>query len=259
MSVEASSEFTASAAPCPPSGQHSSRSKRTRSSGGCSPSARSIAHRQTDTTKPPNADLTAPCSEPAQRSPDSVLHDLSGAASIEPLELPAADERAAPASSADGGHGRAPTEAERASLECTVCYSWLQPPFKRCSNEHPICAACRPSFESEECPICRVSIEAGALRDDEPAAALAAQISLPCANGCNSAVPYLSLREHEVRSCRLAPLLCPFREAVQLGPAGWSTGGRCDCRGLDLGDADGPPAGGGRGGEAPSPRPEARL
>ena len=89
-----------------------------------------------------------------------------------------------------------PTEEEQASLECPVCYSWMQPPFRQCNNEHPICSECRPSYEREECPICRVSIESNALQPNEALEALATRLSLPCANGCGEVLSYAVVRPH---------------------------------------------------------------
>jgi len=127
---------------------------------------------------------------------------------------------------------------EMASLECPVCYDWMQPPFMKCKNEHPICSECRPSFKSDECPICRASIERDSLLADGALEALASRLSLPCANGCGAVLPYKALRQHQQRTCDFAPKGCPFREVLEFGPAGWRTAGRCECRGLDIHDAE---------------------
>ena len=123
------------------------------------------------------------------------------------------------------------------SLECPVCYSYMQPPFLQCANSHAICNECTSHPELSSCPICRVSIdEDGSLTASNKLTTLAATVEVPCSNGCGASLPYLSLRDHERLECPRAPRTCPIRAGFSFDAKGWSASGPCDCRGLDIAD-----------------------
>jgi hypothetical protein len=123
------------------------------------------------------------------------------------------------------------------SLECPVCYSYMQPPFLQCGNAHSICNECCKAGDLTSCPICRVSIEEeGSLAPSSKLATLAATVEAPCSNGCGARLAYLSLRDHERLECPLAPRTCPIRAGFAFDAKGWSASRTCDCRGLDVAD-----------------------
>ena len=128
-------------------------------------------------------------------------------------------------------------EEDLSSLECPVCYSYMQPPFLQCGNAHSICTECCKAGELTSCPICRVSIEEeGSLAPSSKLATLAATVEAPCSNGCGARLPYLSLRDHERLECPRAPRTCPIRAGFAFDAKGWSASRTCDCRGLTSAD-----------------------
>ena len=112
---------------------------------------------------------------------------------LQPLPMPALAAKGS-TSSDIGAVSTASTADELSSLECPICYSYMQPPFLQCVNAHPVCTDCKKAGSLDKCPICRVGIEEDALQADSRLETLAARVELPCSNGCGLNLPYLAAR-----------------------------------------------------------------
>jgi hypothetical protein len=107
---------------------------------------------------------------------------------------------------------KAPTDNDELlhSLECPICMDRIMPPFEQCANGHVICGVCKPSVlkSGSTCPECRVSLLS--LSRNLLMEKVVRGLTVPCKNECGEMhLPYTHSREHEQRTCPLAPLQCP--------------------------------------------------
>lgn len=127
---------------------------------------------------------------------------------------------------------RASAEEEvLASLVCPVCFSRMMPPFSQCANGHVLCNECKPNIvkQDNKCPTCRVSLH-NSLSRNLIMEKLVGGLTVPCANGCGEAhLPYSSSREHELRTCRAAPIACPFLKIKTSSSASLGMEANCAC------------------------------
>ena len=97
------------------------------------------------------------------------------------------------------------------SLECPICMDRIMPPFEQCTNGHVICGVCKPSVlksGNPTCPECRVSLRS--LSRNLLMEKVVSGLTVACKNECGEMhLPYTLSREHERRTCPLAPLQCP--------------------------------------------------
>ncbi len=108
---------------------------------------------------------------------------------------------------------KAPTDNDELlpSLECPICMDRIMPPLEQCTNGHVICGVCKPSVLKSSnplCPECRVSLRS--LSRNLLMEKVVSGLTVPCKNECGEMhLPYTHSREHEQRTCPLAPLQCP--------------------------------------------------
>ena len=108
---------------------------------------------------------------------------------------------------------KAPTDNDEllTSLECPICMDRIMPPFEQCTNGHVICGVCKPSVlksGNPTCPECRVSLRS--LSRNLLMEKVVSGLTVACKNECGEMhLPYTLSREHERRTCPLAPLQCP--------------------------------------------------
>ena len=97
------------------------------------------------------------------------------------------------------------------STKCvyTHPHTWLHTRLDRqvCCAGHIICSVCRPAFNEDLCPTCRISLEhtSRALIVEN----MVKGRSVLCQQGCGAQVPYLKSREHQEKECALAPMALP--------------------------------------------------
>ena len=99
-------------------------------------------------------------------------------------------------------------------LSTTCVYTWLHTRLDRqvgCAG-HIICSVCRPAFNEDLCPTCRISLEhtSRALIVEN----MVKGRSVLCQQGCGAQVPYLKSREHQEKECALAPMACPYHKRM---------------------------------------------
>jgi hypothetical protein len=113
---------------------------------------------------------------------------------------------------------KAPTDNDELlpSLECPICMDRIMPPFEQCANGHLICGVCKPSVlksSKVECPLCNVSLLS--LSRNLLMEKVVSGLTVACKNECGEMhLPYTHSREHEQRTCPLAPLQCPHVDDV---------------------------------------------
>jgi hypothetical protein len=116
---------------------------------------------------------------------------------------------------------KAPTDNDELLplLECYMCMDRIMPPFEQCANGHVICGVCKPKVlrsKNPRCPKCNVSLES--LSRNLLMEQVVSGLTVACKNECGEMhLPYNHSREHEQRTCPLAPLQCPDldRESIQ--------------------------------------------
>ena len=123
-----------------------------------------------------------------------------------------------------------PHEELLSSLECPVCMDRMMLPIDQCSSGHIICNVCKPTLvqNGNRCPTCRVSLSS--LSRNLMMEILVGGLTVPCSNECGEMhLPYCESREHERRTCPLAPLKCPHVRIAWWG--GTANLKRCDFQG----------------------------
>ena len=147
--------------------------------------------------------LGGPSAEDPPTPATAPFGPVSNEVPLQPLLPPPALDTRETASSSSLELKQSSSE-ELSQLECPVCFSYMQPPFMKCANAHPVCGECKMAGELTVCPMCRTSIkEDGALSVDSRLELLASRAVLPCTNGCGAHLPYLVLR-----GVRAKPVVC---------------------------------------------------